>query len=137
MKHLKSNSVLGLSILASLVITLLYLKPFMTEMPYMYVSSKMIILASVVLLSSTLFISNLLHDLVQKNKLISFFTPIFVLTILMFFAKLFFFFIEVNKESRLVFFHSEFVLNLVAVVSLTLLFTTLYKLVNRQKAIKE
>ncbi len=135
MKHLNTNSVIGLSILVSLFIMNIFWKPFIHDLSFIYVTPQIIIITVMAVLSLTLYINYLLTDFVKNIKVTPFIVPIFVLLIVASFTRKFFF-ADGYLGDGLLFFNNEFTINLIAVASLSLLFTTLYKINNKQKELK-
>lgn len=128
MKNINNQTLVGLSVIASIILSHAFTKPFTQAFSYVYVTSQMIVAATLAVLGVSLFLNYLLMDFIKEKKITPFIIPIGILVIVGAFAQRFFYSHPKFGSTEMVFFPSEFGASLVVVASLTLLFFTIYKL---------
>jgi hypothetical protein len=133
MKNINNQTLAGLSIITSIILSHAFTQPFTQTFSYIYVTPQIIITATLAVLSLSIFLNYLLMDFIKEKKITPFIIPIGVLLVVGAFAQRFFYSHPKFGSTEMVFFPSEFAGSLVVVTSLTLLFFTIYKLSTRIK----
>jgi len=128
MKKLSIKVVLGISVIFSILISFLFTSPFTTKISYVFVTPQLAVVAIIAVLAFAMLLNYLLSDLRKEIKIIPFVIPVFSLVVALMFASKFFWFHNKFSATEWVFFPSEFGTNLVLLTSLTIIFTTFYKL---------
>jgi len=137
MKNINNQTLIGLSVIASIILSHAFTQPFTKTFSYIYVTPQIIIAATLAVLGVSVFLNYLLMDFIKEKNITPFIIPIGILVVVGAFAQRFFYSHPKFGSTEMVFFPSEFAGSLVVVTSLTLIFFTIYKLSTKIKDSKK